>query len=60
MIDKTLERYKRDIAIAKQLNEYKYADHEYYESVISKFEKLLKFYEDLKLWDSNRREYISA
>lgn len=53
MIDKKIEMYKNGIALAKQFKEYKYTDHKYYESLISKFEKLLKFYEDLRLVRTN-------
>ncbi|MFX1391125.1 MAG: hypothetical protein ACFE9Z_13755 [Promethearchaeota archaeon] len=50
MIEEKIERYKNGIAIAKQLSKNKYADHNYYNNLISRFEKILKFYEDLKVW----------
>lgn len=50
MIEEKISRYKNGIAIAKQLSKRKYADHDYYDNLISKFEKILKFYEDLKVW----------
>lgn len=50
MIDEKILRYKNGIAIAKELAKNKYADHDYYDNVISKFQRILKFYEDLKVW----------
>jgi hypothetical protein len=48
LLDQKIERYKRDIAEAKELKKRKYADHDYYNGLIAKFEKLLRFYERLK------------
>ena len=48
MLDKKIERYKRDIALAEELKKRKYADQDYYDGLIAKFEKLLGFYERLK------------
>ena len=50
MIEEKIERYKNGILAAKELNKAKYADHVYFENKIAKFEKILKFYEDLKVW----------
>jgi len=50
VIDEKITRYKDGIAIAKELSKSKYADLDYYNNLISKFEKMLKFYEDLKVW----------
>ena len=50
MIEEKILRYKDGIALAKELSKRKYADLDYYNNIISKFEKLLKFYEDLKVW----------
>lgn len=50
MIDEKITRYKNGILAAKELSKRKYADHTYYEDKISKFERMLKFYEDLKVW----------
>ncbi|MFX1308862.1 MAG: hypothetical protein ACFE9M_05565 [Promethearchaeota archaeon] len=43
-------RYRKGIELAKELSKGQYADHDYYNNVISKFQKILKFYEDLKVW----------
>ncbi|UCD01563.1 MAG: hypothetical protein JSV23_00630 [Promethearchaeota archaeon] len=43
-------RYRNEISLAKKLSKNNYADHDYYNNLISKFEKILKFYEDLKIW----------
>ena len=48
MLDKKIERYKIDIALAKELKKHKYTNQDYYNRLIAKFEKLLGFYERLK------------
>lgn len=48
MLDQKIERYKRDIAQAKELKKKEYAYQDYYDGLIAKFEKLLRFYETLK------------
>ena len=48
MLDKKIERYKRDIELAEELKTRKYADQNYYDGLIAKFEKLLGFYERLE------------
>ena len=53
MIDEKINRYKQEIDLAKSLSSLKHADRDYYENLIIKFEKILRFYEDLKIW----REY---
>jgi len=50
LLDKKIAEYKRDLALAKSLKKHKYADQDYYNELISKFEKLLNFYEKLKLY----------
>jgi hypothetical protein len=50
VIDEKIARYRNGIVVAKELTKRKYADHDYYDKTISKFEKMLKFYEDLKVW----------
>ncbi|MFX0022856.1 MAG: hypothetical protein ACFE9S_11065 [Candidatus Hermodarchaeota archaeon] len=50
MIEEKILRYKNGIALAKELSRKKYADPAYYNELISKFERILKFYEDLKVW----------
>ena len=50
MIEEKILRYKNGIALAKELSRKKYADLNYYNDLISKFERILKFYEDLKVW----------
>jgi hypothetical protein len=48
LLDKKIERYKRDLELAKRLKKNKYADQYYYDELISKFEKFLRYYEHLK------------
>ncbi|MFW9867714.1 MAG: hypothetical protein ACFFEN_16590 [Candidatus Thorarchaeota archaeon] len=50
MIDEKIQRYKNEINLAKELSLMKYADRDYYENLVLKFEKILKFYENLKVW----------
>ena len=50
MIDEKITKYKNGIITAKELSKRKYADLDYYNNIVSKFEKILRFYEDLKTW----------
>ncbi|MFX1365049.1 MAG: hypothetical protein ACFFCE_02610 [Promethearchaeota archaeon] len=50
MIEEKITRYKNGIIAAKELSKRKYADQGYYNNLISKFEKILRFYENLKTW----------
>lgn len=50
MIDEKITRYKNGIIAAKELSKRKFADRTYYNNLVSKFEKILRFYEDLKTW----------
>ncbi len=50
MIEEKIIRYKQELTLAKELSKRKYADRDYYSELVNKFEKILKFYEDLKLW----------
>ena len=50
MIEEKIARYKNGIVAAKELSKRRYADRIYYNDLISKFEKILRFYEDLKTW----------
>ncbi len=49
MIDEKINRYKSEISLAKKLSQMAYADREYYENMINRFERILRFYEDLKV-----------
>lgn len=50
MIDEKINRYKQEINLAKRLSSLKHADQDYYDNLIIRFEKILRFYEDLKIW----------
>jgi len=50
VIEEKIMRYKQELTLAKELSKRKYADTDYYSELVNKFEKILKFYEDLKLW----------
>ncbi|MFX0038909.1 MAG: hypothetical protein ACFFCY_10175 [Promethearchaeota archaeon] len=56
MIEEKILRYKNGIVLAKELSRKKYADHDYYNDLVSRFERILKFYEDLKVWKDFSRE----
>jgi len=47
--DKILQ-YKNNLALAQKLVKNQYADRNYYEEMISRLERMLKFYENLKMW----------
>ncbi len=49
MIDEKITRYRSEIILAKKLSRMAYADSDYYEDMVNKFEKILRFYEDLKV-----------
>ncbi|MFW9946639.1 MAG: hypothetical protein ACFFDX_07390 [Candidatus Odinarchaeota archaeon] len=44
-------KYRNDLVLAKNLARNKYANQRYYEQIGIKLEKLLKFYENLKIWE---------
>jgi len=50
VIDEKITRYSIGITLAKELSQRRYADHNYYDDLISRYEKFLKFYKDLKIW----------
>ncbi len=50
VIDEKITRYKIGITLARDLSQKKYADQKYYDNLITRFEKFLKFYKDLKIW----------
>ena len=50
MIEDRILRYKESITLARNLAKKQYADREYYEKMVNKLEKMLYFYENLKVW----------
>ena len=50
MIEDKIMRYRTELKLAKTLAKRKYADQNHYENLSVKLEKILKFYEDLKVW----------
>ena len=50
MIEDKLVKYKENLTLALKLANNQYADHEYYEKMVSRLEKMLNFYENLKVW----------
>jgi len=50
VIEDKIVKYKENLALAKKLANNRCADHEYYEKMVSRLEKMLIFYETLKVW----------
>jgi len=53
VIEDKILRYEENLTLARNLAKKQYADHEYYEKMVSRFEKMLIFYENLKVWKVN-------
>jgi len=53
VIEDKILRYKDNIALARNLAKKQYADHGYYKKMVSQLEKMLNFYENLKVWNDN-------
>ena len=53
MIEDKIVKYKENLTLAQKLANNQYADHDYYDKVVSRFEKMLIFYENLKVWKEN-------
>ncbi len=53
MIEDKILRYEENLTLARNLAKKQYADHEYYEKMVSRLEKMLIFYENLKIWKEN-------
>jgi len=50
VIEDKIIRYRTELKLAKTLAKKKYADQNQYENLAFNLEKILKFYEDLKVW----------
>ncbi len=50
MIEDKILRYKDNITFARNLAKNQHADYGYYEKMVSRLEKMLNFYENLKVW----------
>jgi len=50
VIEDKILRYKDNITLARNLAKKQYADHDYYENMVSRLETMLNFYENLKIW----------
>ena len=53
MIEDKIVEYKENLALARKLANNQYADHDYYDNMVSRLEKMLIFYENLKVWREN-------
>ena len=56
MIEDKILRYKDNLILARNLVKKQFADHDYYENMIQKLQKMLIFYENLKVW----KEYLKT
>jgi hypothetical protein len=56
MLDEKIQSYKKDIAIARNLAKNEFADQTYYNMIAIKLEKILKFYENLKIMSKERED----
>ena len=50
MIEDKILQYKNSLALAQKLVKNQYADLDYYEEMISRLERMLRFYVNLKMW----------
>jgi hypothetical protein len=50
VIEDKILQYKNSLALAQNLVNNQHADRDYYEEMISKLKRMLKFYENLKIW----------
>jgi hypothetical protein len=50
VIEDKIVKYKENLTLARSLARNRYADHEYYEKMVRRLEKMLNFYENLKVW----------
>jgi hypothetical protein len=53
VIEDKILRYKENLTLAQNLAKKQYVDHDYYEKMVSRLEKMLAFYENLKVWKEN-------
>ncbi|MFX1498206.1 MAG: hypothetical protein ACFFBH_11810 [Promethearchaeota archaeon] len=52
MIEEKIIKYRNDLEVAKRLARNRFANQEYYEQMSIKLERLLKFYESLRIWNN--------
>jgi len=50
VIEDKILQYKNNLALANKLVKNQSADVDYYEEMISRLERILRFYENLKMW----------
>ena len=50
VIEDKILQYKNGLALAQRLVKNQYADRDYYEEMINRLERMLRFYENLKMW----------
>jgi len=53
VIEDKIIKYKENLTLAQKLAINQHADYEYYDKMVSRLEKMLNFYENLKVWKEN-------
>lgn len=56
MIEEKIIKYRNDLELARRLARNRFANQEYYEHMSVKLERLLKFYENLRIWNEFSNE----
>ncbi|MFW9952516.1 MAG: hypothetical protein ACFFKA_20540 [Candidatus Thorarchaeota archaeon] len=51
MIEEKIMKYRNNLEVARRLARNRFANQEYYEEMSVKLERLLKFYENLRIWN---------
>lgn len=51
MIEEKIMKYRNDLEAARRLAKNRFANQVYYEQMSIKLERLLKFYENLRIWN---------
>jgi len=57
VIEDKILKYRNDLEAARRLAKNRFANQPYYEQMSVKLERLLKFYENLRIWNelSNKK-----
>jgi hypothetical protein len=50
VIEDKILQYKNSLVLAQRLVKNQHADRDYYEDMINRLERMLRFYENLKMW----------
>lgn len=56
MIEEKIMKYRNDLVVARKLAKNRFANQDYYKEMSIKLERLLKFYENLRIWNELSNE----